>query len=89
MRKQRINVMLHVLTDKVEPDFRRDELRVTMIFKRPRFLKVEVASRKKALALDSSLAVDMVEYGEEVSGRQCNAARGILAMQYFRADHSQ
>lgn len=62
MRKQRVDVMLHILTDKIEPDFRRAELRVTMNFEAPRFSKVEGQARKRAYAINSEDAEGMVEY---------------------------
>lgn len=65
MRKQRIDVLLHILTDQVEPDFHRDHVRIGLNFERSRLSKAEQESRKKANAILSMELEDMFEYAEE------------------------
>jgi len=64
MRKQRVDVILHILTDKVEPDFRRSELRVSLNFEQPTYSKIELQHRKVAQGLDSAEAEEMIAYDE-------------------------
>jgi hypothetical protein len=41
MRKQRLDGLLHILTDQVEPDFRREELQIMLDFEQPCLSKAE------------------------------------------------
>lgn len=78
MRKQRVDVLLHILTDKIEPDFHRAELRVTLNFETPTFSKVELAARKKAYLIPSADAEGMVEYNEECEDGRVSTIRSVL-----------
>ncbi|KAJ6507586.1 hypothetical protein DFH09DRAFT_943012 [Mycena vulgaris] len=64
MRKQRIDVLLHILTEQVEPDFRRSDIRVALDFERPRLSKGEQASQQKARAIPSEDLDDMIDYAD-------------------------
>lgn len=64
MRKQRIDVLLHILAEQVEPDFRRSDIRVALDFERPRLSKAEQASQNKARAVPSHELEDMIEYAD-------------------------
>lgn len=61
MRRQRIDVIIHILTEKVEPDFRRSELRVTMGFEAPRLSKEERENRSRAEAIESAMMGELVD----------------------------
>src|ERR1700742_4038501 len=52
MRKQRLDVLVHILTDKVEPDYRRLDIRVSLGFENSNLSRVEYASRKAAESVD-------------------------------------
>ncbi|KAJ7676949.1 hypothetical protein DFH06DRAFT_1080029 [Mycena polygramma] len=64
IRKQRIDVLLHILTEQVEPDFRRSDIRVALDFDRPRLSKSEQASQQKARAVSSEDLDDMIDYAD-------------------------
>ena len=65
MRKQRVDVILYILSEKVEPDFRRSALRVSLNFEQPTYSKVEIQYRKVAQKIDSAEAEEMVAYDED------------------------
>jgi hypothetical protein len=60
MQHQRIDVILHILSEKVEPDFHRAELCVTMAFENTKLSKEEQESQHLAEELDSATMHDMV-----------------------------
>lgn len=60
MRKQRCDVLIHILTDKVEKDFRRMEARVKLGFQASNLSRVEMKSRDEAESVDSGSLEDMV-----------------------------
>jgi hypothetical protein len=64
MRKRRVDVLLHILTEQVEPDFRRSDIRIALDFERPRLSKSEQASQQKAKAIVSKDLDDMIDYAE-------------------------
>jgi hypothetical protein len=73
MRKQRIDIMLHILTEKVELDFRHAELRITMTFEPAKLSKEERESRRLAEGVESAtmpLMVETYNYGDEEAGDQ-------------------
>ncbi|KAJ7660130.1 hypothetical protein DFH06DRAFT_390985 [Mycena polygramma] len=57
-------VILHILTEQVEPDFRRSDIRVALDFDRPRLSKPEQASQQKARAVSSEDLDDMIDYAD-------------------------
>ncbi|KAJ7714559.1 hypothetical protein B0H14DRAFT_3634603 [Mycena olivaceomarginata] len=63
-RAQPAAVLLHILTEQVEPDFRRSDIRVTFDFERPRLSKAEQASQQKARSIPSEDLEDMIDYAE-------------------------
>ena len=71
MRKQRVDVLLSILTNAILPDLQGAEMRVLLDFAPPRLSKDEYASRKKAQALSSADAESMVEYAIEDSDKVC------------------
>ena len=64
MRKQRIDVLLHVLTEQVKPDFRCSDIHVAFDFERLRLSKAEQASQQKAQSILSKDLEDMIDYAE-------------------------
>jgi hypothetical protein len=69
MRKQRIDVILHILADQVEPDFRRVDVRTALSFQAATLSKVELASRKRAEQIDSAEMHSMVDTYVEEDGK--------------------
>ena len=61
MRRQRIDVILHILSEKVELDFHRADLRVALSFETAKLLKEERQSRRLAEEMESSEMHGMVE----------------------------
>lgn len=71
MRKQRVDVLLSILTDAILPDLQGAEMRVLLDFAPPRLSKDEYVSRKKAQAISSANAESMIEYVIEDSDKVC------------------
>lgn len=67
MRRQRVDVLLNILTGAVLPDLHAAEIRISLDFAQARLSKDEYAARKKAQALDSAEAGSMVEYAPDES----------------------
>lgn len=65
MRKQRVDVLVHILVDQVEPDLRREEAQVYLGFDAPRLQKQEKASKKLANAIERGELDSMIEYCED------------------------
>ncbi|KAJ7238405.1 hypothetical protein C8J57DRAFT_1086881 [Mycena rebaudengoi] len=62
MQKQRVDVLLHILTEQVEPDFRRSDIHITLDFERPWLSKSELASQQKAISIPTEDLDDMIDY---------------------------
>lgn len=60
MRKQRVDVLVYILTQRVEPDYQRMEIRVALGFENSNLSKTELASRKTAEAIESGVLDEMV-----------------------------
>ncbi|KAJ7238368.1 hypothetical protein C8J57DRAFT_1246444 [Mycena rebaudengoi] len=56
MRKLRVDVLLHILTEQVEPDFRRSDIRITLDFERPWLSKSEHQQSIPTEDLDDMIA---------------------------------
>ncbi|KAL0563165.1 hypothetical protein V5O48_018910, partial [Marasmius crinis-equi] len=69
MRKQRIDVLVHVLTQQIEPDFWHADLMVQLNFEKPRLSKVERASNSKAMEVPSTELDDMVDISVELTDK--------------------
>ena len=66
---QRLDVLLHILADQVEPDFQKEELRIMLDFEQPCLSKAEHDNQHKANVITSSELEDMVEYVDDVFGK--------------------
>lgn len=60
MRKQRLDVLIHILTEQLEPDYRTKDLRVALGFEETSLSMAELASRKAAEGIDLADIDDMV-----------------------------
>ena len=71
MRKQRLDILVHILTSKVIPDYRCAEAHTMLGFSRAALSRPERIAKEAAEAIDSALASEMVqEVGAEVRDRQ-------------------
>ncbi|KAK7017465.1 hypothetical protein VNI00_018645 [Paramarasmius palmivorus] len=69
MRRQRVDVLLHILTEKVEPDFRRADLMVRLDYEHPRLSKEERESQRKAQAVPATELEDRIDVPIELSDK--------------------
>jgi hypothetical protein len=83
MRKQRIDVLLHILTEQVEPDFRRSDIRVALDFERPRLSKSEQVSYQKARLIPSEDLDDMIDYADI----EDNTASKVIPLFFYENYH--
>ena len=67
-RRQRVDVLVHVLIDRVVPDFRHCGLRVRLACEQARLSKTELDSRDRADLITSADMDDMVGDAESPSG---------------------
>lgn len=65
MRKQRVDVLVHILVDQVELDLRREEVQVTLGFDAPRLQKHEKTARRLAYAVETGELESMIEHCED------------------------
>lgn len=71
MRKQRVDVLIHILVDQVEPDLRRQEAQIRLGFEAPHLQKHEKASKKLANTIETGELKSMVEYYEDGQDKVC------------------
>lgn len=69
MRKQRVDVLIHILVDQVEPDLRREETQVNLRFDTARLQKDEKLSKKSAFAIETGELDSMIEECEDGSDK--------------------
>lgn len=65
MRKQRVDVLVHILVDQVELDLRWEEAQVDLGFDAARLQKQEKASKKLAFAVELGELGSMIELCED------------------------
>lgn len=65
MRKQRVDVLIHILIDQVELDLRREEVQITLGFDVSRLQKIEKAAHRLAYGIDGGELEIMVESCED------------------------
>ena len=51
MRRQRVDVLVYILTNEVEPDFCRDDLRVALELANPSLCQIERKNKQRAQAI--------------------------------------
>ncbi|KAJ7588710.1 hypothetical protein C8J56DRAFT_785384 [Mycena floridula] len=66
MRRQRLDVMLFILTEQVEPDFRCADTQVSLDFSKPRLCLAESESQRMACMISSEDVDDMVQAVNEM-----------------------
>lgn len=71
MRKQRVDVFIHILVNQVEPDLRRQEAQIRFGFEAPYLQKHKKASKKLANMIETGELKSMVEYCEDGQDKVC------------------
>ena len=87
MRKQRINVMLHILFEQVEPDFWWDEIRVHLDFDQANLDKHKCNSRDCAeMILDYDMD-DMITYKDDGLNKVCLLSQYLFNIHVYDIRH--
>lgn len=71
MRKQHVDVLIHILVDQVEPDLRRQEVQVQLGFEAPHLQKHEKATKKLVNTIETGESSSMVQYCEDGQEKVC------------------
>ena len=62
MRRQRVDILVYILTTKLLPDFQRDDTRVRLGYSQPALCKKEQESRKQSDGIPSDIMETMVRH---------------------------
>lgn len=65
MRKQRVDILIHILVDEVELDLRREEVQITLGFDASRLQKSEKAAHRLAYAIEIGELEAMIKNCED------------------------
>ena len=87
MHKQWIDVMLHILFEQVEPDFRRDEIRVRLDFDRVNLDKHKCNSQDCTEMISDYDMDNMITYKDDGLNKVCLLSQYLFNIHVYDIRH--